>query len=373
MKIKFYSILSLIVIVLSIISCNSDSITPEVDLMVGESETGATGILINEAFPFKKVRVEGNGLAKLQSIILDNKIDVAFNPVYNSNNSFIFDVPFDKEGLGSRFGLQPIKFITEYATIEKEINIIQPKPTIVKVIKSGDLVDVEGLWYFDISSVTYNGEPIQYEVISDKLIKISIPLNNFIPGDLVITSPGGSTTRFIDDSLFFESELVTDFDGNGKRTLSWFSYGDIGSFTDVSIGGSNGKFATLIWSGQNSFGYNGTSTDGTEPYFDSSEKNNPEDAYIDIECSGTLDGHVSIQLNTIDGVNFGYNFKLTTTEWKRYSLRLSDFKNNYGYGSTVLGNPNPSKVAEIKVGVVQSDTPNSTTINFDNITIKYKL
>jgi hypothetical protein len=360
-----FKIISIVLLSIVLYSCEKNSNNePEVTAMVAEP-----GDLLNKSFPLRKVRVEGQGFTGLKQIILDNKINVTFNSAYTSDNAFIFDVPFDDKA-GSRFGVQPITFITQTGSITKDFEILQPIPKIDKALKDDLSVKIQGQWFYNISSITFSGNPVSYTVVSPEEIKVNIPLTNFTGGELVITSPGGIAKQLLDESLFFDVKLISDFDGGGLRK-NWYSYGDLSSFSSNVTGGPKGNYAELKWTGQNSNGYNGSSAGGGSNFL-ATAFNKANDGYLDIDVSGTMGGIVAIQLNTIDGKNYGYNMTLSTTAWKTYSIRLADFKDNYGYGVVIANNPNPALVSEIKVGVVQGSTPNPTTINFDNIRVKYR-
>ena len=230
----------------------------QVDAIVAEP-----GDLLNQSFPFKKVRVEGQSLAGLKQIILDNKIDVSFNPTYNSDKSFIFTIPFDVKK-GSRFGKQTITFITASGSVTKDFEILQPLPTISGLTPETPLVgktaEVTGDWFYDVSSVTFKGNPIGFTVSSPTSLLINIPASATSAGDLVITTPSGSVTRFMEVSLGFTIVNVTDFDGGGTRPGSgWFSYGDVASFNAATTGGPTGNYAQYSWTGATTNGYNGSS------------------------------------------------------------------------------------------------------------------
>lgn len=363
-KIK-YRILILFALV-SFTACeNDDAVTANVDAMVAEP-----GDLLNQAFPLNKVRVEGKGLEGLKKITLDNKIDISFNPNYNSDKSFIFTIPFD-EKLGSRFGVQPITFTTASGSLTKNIEILQPVPTITKTIPAvatpGFPLEIEGTWFYNISSVTLGGKTLSYTLKSSSSIIIGLPSDAVSGSELIITTPGGTAKRTIN---FATLVLVSDFDGNGVRT-SWNSYGDIDSFNANTTGGPTGNYATLAWTGSTANGYNGSSAGGGTSFLSTSNTDATR-TFIDIDVSANVIGaQFAIQLNTIDGKNYGYNFKITDVNWTTKTITLADFKDDYGFGqpATTL---NASKVNEIKVGIVQTDTPNPSTIKFDNIKIRYQ-
>ncbi len=362
-KIK-YRIIILLALV-SFTACqNDDMTTANIDAMVAEP-----GDLLNQAFPSNKVRVEGEGLAGLKKITLDNKIDISFNPNHNSEKAFIFTIPFDDK-LGSRFGVQPITFVTATGSVTKNIEILQPVPTITKTIPTvatpGFPLEIEGTWFYNISSVTLGGKALSYTIKSSSSIIIGLPADAVSGSELMITTPGGTAKRTIN---FATLVLVSDFDGNGSRT-EWNAYGDIGSFNANTTGGPTGNYATLAWTGSTANGYNGSSAGGGASFL-STSNTDATITFIDIDVSANVIGaQFAIQLNTIDGKDYGYNFKVTDVNWTTKTIKLADFKDNYGFGepATTL---NASKVNEIKVGIVQSETPNPSIIKYDNIKIRY--
>lgn len=364
-KIK-YSIIILLALA-SFTACqNDDMVTANVDAMVAEP-----GDLLNQTFPLNKIRVEGKGLMGLKKITLDNKIDISFNPNYNSDKSFIFTIPFD-EKLGSRFGVQPITFVTASGSVTKNIEILQPVPTITKttpaVATPGFPLEVEGTWFYNVSSVTLGGKELSYTLKSSTSVIIGLPADAVSGSELVITTPGGTAKKTIE---FATLVLVADFDGAGLRN-DWSAYGDVDSFSTNTAGGPTGNYATLVWAGSTANGYNGSSGGGGSNFL-SASNNDATKTFIDIDVSSNVVGaQFAIQLNTIDGVNYGYNFKTTDVNWTTRTITLADFKDNYGFGNNTAANLDASKVSEIKVGIVQSDTPNPSAIKFDNIKIRYQ-
>lgn len=360
----------------SFVACQKEDIgTSQVNVIVAEP-----GDLLNQSYPLKKVRVEGQYLSGLKKIMLDNKIDVTFNPAYNSDKSFIFTIPFDVKK-GSRFGKQSITFITENGSVTKDFEILRPLPVISATTPETPLVgkqaEVTGEWFYDVSSVTFKGSPITYLVNSPTSITIDVPATATSGGDLVIKTPSGTVTRAMQVSLGFTIIPVTDFDGGGIRPGSgWFSYGDVSSFNAAATGGPTGNFAQYSWTGATTNGYNGSSGGEAAAFFAANPSyKDATKTYVDIDVSANVvNAHFAVQLNTIDGKNYGYNFKVTTTDWTTKSLLVSDFKDNYGYGGNSAGSDlDVSKIKEIKIGIVQGDTPNPTIIKFDNIKLKYKI
>ena len=359
-----------IIILLALVSftaCqNDDATAASIDAMVAEP-----GDLLNQAFPLNKVRVEGEGLKGLKKITLDNKIDISFNPNYNSDKAFIFTIPFD-EKLGSRFGVQPITFITGNGSVTKNIEILQPVPTITKTIPAvatpGFPLEIEGTWFYNVSSITLGGKTLSYTLKSSTSIIIGLPTDAVSGSELVVITPGGSAKKTIN---FATVILVSDFDGNGSRR-DWSAYGDIDSFNANTTGGATGNYAALAWAGSTANGYNGSSAGGGASFL-SASNNDASKTFIDIDVSANVVGaQFAIQLNTIDGVNYGYNFKVTDLNWTTKTILLSDFKDNYGFGSNTAATLDPSKINEIKVGIAQGDTPNPSIIKFDNIKIRYQ-
>lgn len=361
-----YSIIILLILA-SFTGCqNDDVVTANVDAMVSEP-----GDLLNQTFPLRKIRVEGQGLSGLKKITLDNKIDIAFNPSYNSDKAFIFTIPFDDK-LGSRFGVQPITFVTATGSVTKDIEILQPNPTIVKTIPAvatpGFPLTIEGTWFYTISSVTVGGKAVSYTVNSSSSIVIGLPSNAVSGEELAITTPGGTAKKSID---FEKVILVSNFDGGGSRE-SWGSYGDVASFNASTTGGPTGNYATLTWAGSTANGYNGSSGGGGTSFL-SATNTDATRTFIDIDISANVVGaQFAIQLNTIDGKDYGYNFKITDVNWSTKTITLADFKDNWGYGGNSAAMLDASKINEIKVGIAQGDTPNPSAIKYDNIKVRYK-
>ena len=351
--------------------CENDDPSP----IIIDAIVANPGDMLNKSLPFNQIRVEGQNLKGLQQIILDNKIDVSFNPNYNSDRAFIFTVPFNAEQ-GSRFGKQPITFVTASGSITKEFEILQPIPTVESTVpvvaKPGFPLEIVGTWFYNVSSVTFGGAPLTFSVASPTSIVVSLPANAASGSELVVTTPGGVAKKVINFAVVI---IVSDFDAAGVRA-SWSAYGDVDTFNSSASGGPTGNYASFRWAGATSNGYNGSSGGnggGPGVSFLGSSSNNATRAFLDIDVSADVVGaHVAIQLNTIEGVNYGYNFKISDLNWSTKSISFADFNDNYGYGGNKATNLDVSKINEIKVGIVQGDTPNPTTIKFDNIKIRYQ-
>lgn len=352
-------------------ACQEDNDLPiAVDVMVANP-----GDMLNKSLPFNQIRVEGQGLAGLRQIILDNKINVSFNPNYNSDRAFIFTVPFNPEE-GGRFGVQPITFVTSSGSITKNFEILQPIPTLASTVPvvavPGLPLEVIGTWFYNVSAVTFGDVSMDFSVNSPTSMVVALPANAQSGSELQVITPGGTATKVID---FATVVLVSDFDSGGARN-SWSSYGDVDTFNASTAGGPTGNFATFSWSGATSNGYNGSSGGnggGPGVSFLGTSSSDASRAFIDIDFSANIVGaHVAIQLNTIDGINYGHNFKLSDINWTTKSISIADFNDNYGYGGNKATTLDVSKVNEIKIGVVQGDTPNPTIIKFDNIKVRYQ-
>lgn len=69
MKNKIKNSILLVLTLFSFMACQNEDLVPmQVDAIVAEP-----GDLLNQSFPLKKVRVEGQSLAGLKQIILDGK------------------------------------------------------------------------------------------------------------------------------------------------------------------------------------------------------------------------------------------------------------------------------------------------------------
>ena len=97
----------LIVLIFVLSSCSEDEVgAPTITSFVSQTSPNASGT------PGELLKIEGTNLSDLKQIILDNKIEVSFNPNLNSSVAIFFNIPnydFDKP---YNFGVQPIHFIT---------------------------------------------------------------------------------------------------------------------------------------------------------------------------------------------------------------------------------------------------------------------
>ncbi len=374
-------------------SCDEETkVSPILQSIESENKNLVQGTLM----PLGKATIQGSGFSTLTDIILDGKVSVPFNTSLVSDNTIILDVPYE-ESIGSRFGNQTLKLITQYGEVETNITMFQPLPVVNSYKKTPKGVKIEGNWYYNITEIKYNGLPIKYERISGREMYVDIPLTPFVEADLEITNNLGVTKKYIDQSLLFDIVTISDFDSPFDKVKrhhkGWYTFGDAKSFDTQIANGPTGKYANLVWEAKGTIdpitmivqpiGFNGISggdkahknNDEKEAdpsaFFSNSKFTDPSLAFIDIDLSGVKITQVSIQLNNIDGKDFGYVINLNGVNWKTYTIKLSDFKDGYGFGSLVPGGPNPIKVTEIKVGIQNPIT--GSIVNFDNIKIKYKL
>lgn len=370
---KYLKIIICSISLFTLVSCEKDEAAGEliVDAMVAEP-----GDVLNKAFPNTKVRVEGSGLSGIKEILLDDKIKVGFNSNYNSDKAFIFTVPFD-EANGSRFGIQPITFTSSKGSITKQFEILQPAPTFFRTIPEravpGQSLEIEGQWFINIISVKLAGSAISYDLNSSSSLEVVLPANAVSGSELEIATAGGTLAIPIN---FITIVNVTDFDGGGVRLgSSWFFYGDLASFNNSATGGPTGNHGEISWTGATANGFNGCSGGmgpGAGVSFLNNTSTDANRAKITMDVSvNVVNAHLAVQLNTIEGKNYGYNIKITETNWSNITLLLKDFKDNYGYGANLATDLDVSKINEIKIGIVQGDTPNPTIISFDNIKFIY--
>jgi hypothetical protein len=370
MKKLLKNICTIVALSLLTVGCDKEDVNSgelAVDVMVADP-----GTQINKAAPNVQVRVEGSGLSSLKSLVLDNKIAVNFNPSYISDKAMIFTVPFD-EAKGSRFGIQPITFTNNQGSITKDFEIIQPAPTFLRIVPSvavpGSPLIVEGTWFYNISSVTLGGSSLPFTRLGDTKVEVVVPSNAVSGSELVITTPGGSISKVLDFSLRVLVN-ITDFDGGGVRE-SWSTYGDVGASNFAVSGGPTGLYGSVSWLGATAFNYNGSSGGGGAKFLPSVAKTaSKATLFIDVNTNAA-NVHVAIQLNTIDGKNYGFNYKTTAAGWQTKEIKISDFKGNYGYGSDLATALDVSLIDEVKIGLAQGDTPTPSIVNFDNIKLRY--
>lgn len=373
-KIKFITYtLALLLSSSFFISCEDDETgTPEINVIYSSDNT----LSDNSGYPNSSVIAEGVNIDDLKTIVFDGQIEVIFNPALNSDVGIVFQVPFD-EANGSRFGVQDITFTNKSGKIvTSQFNILQPEPT----IKSKDAfsperptigtqVIVSGEWFFDVTSVTFKGEEMDYDVLTSSKISFTVPEDATSGGEVVVeTIIGPSEPQFMEIYLGFDVFLTTNFDGEGFRPDSnWTSYGDIADFGYSDVDGIDGNYAYLSWEGATANGYNGTqsSTAGGTMI----EETNPDKVKFVMDYNG--DGYIGsiVDIYIVDGeVNWAYTFTIMQEGWQTLEALVSDFGKDYNMANQSNGDADPSKINQIKVTLNQgAGTPNPSQVKFDNL------
>ncbi|SMC87980.1 hypothetical protein SAMN05660703_3186 [Cellulophaga tyrosinoxydans] len=351
-------------------SCSEDNVQlPTITTFVSQTNPNASGT------PGELLKVEGANLSGLKQIILDNNLEVSFNPNLNSDVAIFFNIPnFDFDN-PYNFGVQPIKFITANGEIDSQINIIQPAPVFANFSalnpKLGDKVTIKGDWFIDILSVTFGGEPLDYTLVSDKEMYFIVPTSATEGAHVVITTPAGSTvivpagpgvsnTTFLDINFGFVDYLFEDFDGNGLYTSTWGFYGDAGALT-VTAAGQTGNCAQYDYNGATANGYNGC-------------QNNEAGAFLPSTATAASKVTFKMMVNASAGSSFdvildtwAYNFTITTSGWQEVSAVLDQFGSGYnpGNAATDTKKVDPSGILQVKVSLPNNGT--ASTLKFDDI------
>ncbi|WP_143312562.1 IPT/TIG domain-containing protein [Cellulophaga tyrosinoxydans] len=370
MKNIFKINLVIIMFVAVLFSCSEDNVQlPTITTFVSQTNPNASGT------PGELLKVEGANLSGLKQIILDNNLEVSFNPNLNSDVAIFFNIPnFDFDN-PYNFGVQPIKFITANGEIDSQINIIQPAPVFANFSalnpKLGDKVTIKGDWFIDILSVTFGGEPLDYTLVSDKEMYFIVPTSATEGAHVVITTPAGSTvivpagpgvsnTTFLDINFGFVDYLFEDFDGNGLYTSTWGFYGDAGALT-VTAAGQTGNCAQYDYNGATANGYNGC-------------QNNEAGAFLPSTATAASKVTFKMMVNASAGSSFdvildtwAYNFTITTSGWQEVSAVLDQFGSGYnpGNAATDTKKVDPSGILQVKVSLPNNGT--ASTLKFDDI------
>jgi hypothetical protein len=351
-------------------SCSSESEALQPALTgIYANHTATSTVLVNKGYPGDVVSAEGTGLTSLKTVVFDNLIDVPFNPALNSDVASFFTIPFD-ETKGSRFGVQQIKFTNGSGTVyTSTFEILQPVPIVGSFDperpKVGTTVSVKGDWFYNIVSVTFGGEAVEYTRVSSKLITFLVPATAITGANVVVTTAGGSGTKFMDIDLGFQVVKVTDFDGGGLRPNNdWIMYGDADRLNYSNVGGTDGNYAELVWAGASGNGYNGCQSSASGSFLKVTDKD-PTKVYYLIDVNGTVGGKFDVLLVNSTS-NWAYNITLDKTGWQTIKILLSDFRRDYGGGPA--GDIDPSDVNQVKVSISQnSGIPNPTKVQFDNL------
>ncbi|WP_298554745.1 IPT/TIG domain-containing protein [uncultured Algibacter sp.] len=362
--------LVVMMLVAALFSCSEEEVgSPTIQTFSSQMDPNASGT------PGTLLKIEGSNLSGLEQIVLDNKLNIAFNPNLNSDVAIFFNIPnFDFEN-PYNFGIQPIKFVTANGVLDSQINIIQPTPVIdgfsVLNPKLGDKVTIKGSWFIDVVSVTFGDEPLDYTLVSDEEMYFSVPTDAEEGAHVVITTsvgstaivepgPGVSNTTFVDINFGFVNYLFEDFDGNGLYTSTWGSYGDAGALS-VTAAGQTGNCAQYDYNGGTAFGYNGC-------------QNNEAAAFLPSTATAASKVTFKMMVNVSAGTSFdvyldtwAYNFTIATTGWQEVSAVLDQFGSNYnpGNAATDTDKVDPSGVLQVKVSLPNNG--NANNVQFDDI------
>jgi Complex I intermediate-associated protein 30 (CIA30) len=382
-KIKNVKYFILLVMNVILISCTKDKIASSNVDGVFSIDTRVTPYVENsgKGYPGDLVRVEGVGLQSVKSIVFDGIVNTVFNPALNSDKAIFFNIPFDDKK-GSRFGLQKLSITNiRGELIESDFEIIQPKPIIddkfePALPKVGTTVTVNGSWFIGVSSVKFAGNSVNFTNTSSKLITFLIPTTATVGGDVEVTTPGGIAKRFLDIDLGFDVVKISDFDGGGLRPNSnWSGYGDFDTYTYSNVGAvvGSGNYAQLTWKPKTpAAGYNGAQTPQSGTPFLKPTATDANTAFLQIDVNGAIGTKFDIILNDgADDSNWTYSYTITSTNWKILDIKLSDFGFKYNSGNQTNGDPNPSKINQVKISIAQNGgTVNPSTVQFDNIKMK---
>ena len=363
----------LIMLVFAFFSCSDEEVgLPTITTFDSQSNPNASGT------PGELLKIEGINLSGLKQILLDNKLQVAFNPNLNSDVAIFFNIPNYDFDNPYNFGVQPIKFVTANGVIDSQINIIQPAPVFANFSelhpKLGSKVTIKGSWFIDITSVTFGGNPLDYTLVSDKELYFTVPANATEAAHVVITTPAGSTaivpagpgvsnTTFLDINFGFIEYLFEDFDGNGLYTSTWGFYGDAGSLS-VTAAGQTGNCAQYDYNGATANGYNGC-------------QNNEAGAFLPKTATVASKVTFKMMVNANAGDSFdvildtwAHNFTLPTSGWQEVTAVLDQFGSGYNPGNVATDTKkvDPSGILQVKVTLPNNGS--ASTIKFDDIKFK---
>jgi hypothetical protein len=345
-----------------LISCSSEvsNEVPTLKDVVAQNSLNASGK------PGTLVKVEGSGLSNLKQILLNDNLIVPFNQALNSEKAFFFNIPNFDPKKPYKFGVQPVKFIFENGVLESQININQPLPFISTIdpgiAKRGEKITLVGSWFYDVTSVTFDGTNVPFQSVDINNISFIIPSN--YPknvADIVVTTAAGVSNIF---GLNFG--LVTyvfdDFDGGGLHKGDWERYGDKGTIV-TNATGQNGKCAEYDYSGENTVKFNGCQNVSKKALLPSSAKTASKVTF-------------TMMINTTNGTKFdvylddwAYTFVANKTGWYEVSAKLDQFGSNYNSGNAATDTKkvDPSQILQVKVSF-----PGGTakSIKFDDIKFK---
>jgi hypothetical protein len=259
--------------------------------------------------------------------------------------------------------------------------VLQPLPFILKftpeIPKVGTTVNVTGDWFYNIISVTFKGNTVNYTRKSSTSIDVDVPTGITVGGDLVIKTSAGEVTKVLDIDQGFDLVKVADFDGGGLRPANnWIKYGDTKTLIYSNVGGipNGGNYTEFTWDGSRTpaTGYAGCQSSGGNSFMAPTATDASKAFYqIDVNC--TLGTVVELILSDSDGGNWAYRYTVSTLGWQTIEANASLFGANYDPSNQGSGDVDPSKINQVKVNIFETGTwtPAAPAIvKFDNIRFK---
>lgn len=382
MNLKYIGWIITCLLLFPLVSCDDNddedvSSSLEITTMVplGDSSEARSGR------PGELIRVEGFNIKDMDRIIVDNNIEVIFNPALNSNSALFFNVPFDFEK-GSKFGIQQINFINKNGTsITEQFEIIQPEPSIrsnnefePEKADSGEELVVNGEWFINVREVFINEESIDFTVVSDKQIKFIFPEGPTETVELKIVTDGGEIARPLPIEGGFITRLLTDFDGAGVIEGDWVNYGDSKFRLESNLGVDGSIGGEIIWDNTGTLPFTGcTSEQSFAPVTTSTDAKN---AFIVIDVNIIHPGTV-LEFTLTDGQSDQWLAKPPSPEgtgWQTIEIPISTFGNGFSPDPSDQNDedPNPSTITKVNVQISQEGdaAPIPSGYRFDNIQLK---
>ncbi len=353
-------------------SCESeDDFNPQISAITSTNDNVNAA---SQGFPSDLIVTEGIELDEMKSIYFvagGDSVNVVFNPVLNSSDAVMFNVPFD-EKKGSKLGAQEIVFEnTSGVVLTQPFTILQPEPEVKIFVparpKAGESTVATGEWFQNLESVTFAGEPADYEQLSSTEIVIQIPEGS-VPGEIVITTRAGSTAAHLDVDLGYNVYLYNDFDGGGFYTFNeWWNSGDITDpvvFSDTD--GFSGNYAQITWSGSTANGWGNTeSSGGANPGI---EETNQADVFFVFEAFCSTGGSMQIQIDD-GGTVWAHDHTFSDEEigkWVTVTMSCYDFGRGYD-PSNQTHDMDMQSISKIKVAINNWTGVVPTTVRVDNL------